>query len=120
MECCTRGKFIPTICKKSNRGWLFGANASQYYNVLMIVDELKDYCEQAVLLDGLLEFHPNVFESLLDTERSLLYEYYQLDCPEAVDIHVYHRKIVVENPGIDEAAQVVFRKICDAVGIVNL
>ena len=75
------------------------------------------YNDEVVLLDGIYEFHPDLFRGLNEKELHILQRYYLTgqDIPENVFVH--RAELAKNNPAVEHEAHAVFEKICKLAGI---
>lgn len=78
------------------------------------------YNNEIVLLDGLLEFHPDLFAQLSEPDRELLERYYLVGRPVPQDVFEYRRSVVQADPGLARQAQLVLRGLLDTIGIAEV
>lgn len=77
------------------------------------------YNDEAVLLDGLYEFHPELFHGLNEKELHILQGYYLTGQEVPENVFVYRAELIKNNPAIKQEARAVFEKICKFAGISN-
>jgi len=73
--------------------------------------ENQQYNDQAILLDGLYEFHPEYFTQLAPDELKILKTYYLVGEEPPEDIFGYRKELLAKNPDIVSKAETVFSKL---------
>jgi len=79
--------------------------------------ENKRYNDESNFLDGLYEFHPEFFEELAEQEMNVLRTYYLTGREIPENIFEYRRKLVEQQPSIEDEAFKVFNKLLRLAGI---
>jgi hypothetical protein len=78
--------------------------------------ENKRYNDEAVLLDGLYEFHPDLFNELGPHELHVLETYYLTGQDVPDNVFEYRAQLVKNRPEIEEEAHAAFSKVCKLAG----
>ena len=70
--------------------------------------ENKEYNDEASLLDGLYEFHPEFFEQLSADELEALESYYLVGQEVPDNVFDYRKELIKNNLQIESTAKVAF------------
>lgn len=73
------------------------------------------YNDEILFLDGIVEFHPDIYDALSAEDKELLRAYYLVGQPTPENVFVYRNNLVREQPGIEARARAVFARILDAL-----
>lgn len=78
------------------------------------------YNDELLFLDGIREFHPEVFKELTSQEQKALEIYYPSDTENIPDIFSYRDSLLQTNTQAERNAHAALKRILSILGIHNL
>ena len=75
------------------------------------------YNDEILFLDGVVEFHPEVYDTLPNEEKELLQAYYLVGQPIPENIFEYRNNLLREQPDIEAKAKTAFIKLLESLDI---